>query len=150
MSEIHDDHQKLHHDPKEGFDPTEPAAAKIMFFVIGSVVLLVVTIVALQQYFDSVWNVAVEEKVLAAPAIVLQTQRNLEAWRLSHYEYTTPAKSTVRIPLAEARAMVLKDAAEGKTFYPAKPTVPKPEQPAAGATPAAAGAPAAGQQETKK
>lgn len=141
----HYDRPVTPHDPKEGFDATEPAARKIMVFVVGSVVLLVVTIVALQRYFDSVWFAAVEEKVLAAPAPDLQTQRNLEAWRLSHYEYTTPEKNRVRLPLETARTLVLKEAAEGKTFYPAKPTVPKPEEPAGEQAVAAA----AGKQETK-
>jgi len=123
------DHPVIPHDPKEGFDRTEPAAPKIAFFVIGSVLLLAITIIALQRYFDSVWYGAVEEKVLASPLVDLQNQRNLEAWRMSHYEYTTPAKNAVRLPLEQAREMFLKDAAAGKTFYPAKPTVPKPEEP---------------------
>lgn len=139
----HYDHPIIRHDPKEGFDATEPAARKIMVFVVGSVVLLVVTIVALQRYFDSVWFAAVEEKVLAAPAPDLQTQRDLESWRLTHFEYTTPEKTRVRLPLENARALVLKEAAAGKTFYPARPTVPKPEEPAP-----AAGA-GGGKQETK-
>jgi hypothetical protein len=48
---------------------------------------------------------------------------------MTHYEYTTPEKKEVRIPLEKAREMVLQDAAQGKTFYPAKPTMPKPEAP---------------------
>ena len=140
---------KLHHDPKEGYDVTEPAARKITFFVIGSVLLLAITIIALQRYFDSVWYVAVEEKVLAAPTVDLQTQRNLEAWRLSHYEYTTPAKTTVRIPVEQARETFLKEMAAGKTFYPAKATVPKPEEPA-GAAPATPDGKPEAKQENKK
>jgi len=129
MSDEQYNHPMRRPDPKEGFDATEPEAPRIFFFVIGSVVLLIVTIVALQRYFDTEWYGAVEEKVLAAPVVDLQTQRNLEAWRLSHYEYTTPAKNMVRIPIEQAREMFLKDSAAGKTFYPAKPTVPKPEEP---------------------
>jgi hypothetical protein len=143
MSDKHYDHPVPHHDPTEGYDPTEPAAPKITFFVVGSVILLVVTIVALQQYFDSVWYGSVEERVLAAPTVELGTQRNLEDWRLSHYEYTTAAKNRVRMPVAKAREMFLKESSQGKTFYPAQPTVPKPEEPAGVA-------PAAGKQEDKQ
>jgi hypothetical protein len=78
------------------------------------------------------------EQVLAVPGAELGDQRNLENWRLSHYEYADKSKTTVRIPLDRARELVLKDAAEGKTFYPAKPTEPKPEQPAQPAAGAAA------------
>ena len=81
----------------------------------------------------------------------LQSQRNLEAWRLSHYEFTTPEKNRVRVPLEKAREMFLKESAEGKTFYPAKATVPKPEEPAGepGAAPAADGK-QEGKQEAKQ
>ena len=33
----HYDREVIKHDPKEGFDPTEPASQQIMTFVIGSV-----------------------------------------------------------------------------------------------------------------
>lgn len=110
-------------------------------FVILSVGTLIVVIIALQNYFDSVWNVSVEEKVLAAPAPELKDQRALENWRFTHYEYTTPEKTEVRIPIERARELVLQEAKEGKTFYPARPTVPKAEEPAT---------PANGEAETKK
>lgn len=124
------DHEVIQHDPKEGFDPTEPAARQITGFVVGSVVLLVVVIAALNFYFNSVWEQSVQEKVLAAPGLQVREQRALEAWRMEHYEYTTPDKTTVRIPLERAREMFLADQAAGKTFYKALPTVPKPEEPA--------------------
>lgn len=126
----HYDHEVVKHDPKEGFDPTEPAAGQITLFVVLSVGTLIIVIVALQNYFESIWNVSVEEKVLAAPAPELQDQRNLENWRFTHYEYTTPEKTEVRLPLQRARELVLQEAREGKTFYPAKATAPKVEEPA--------------------
>ncbi len=125
----HYNHELVKHDPKEGFDPTEPAASRITMFVIVSVVTLAVVILALQNYFDGAWISAVETKVLTVAPPELKDQHALEAWRMTHYEYTTPDKKEVRIPLEKARELVLKDAAEGKTFYPAKPTTPKPEAP---------------------
>lgn len=127
--DAHYDHEVVKHDPKEGFDPSEPDAGRITMFVILSVGTLIVVIVALQNYFDSVWNISVEEKVLAAPAPELKDQRALENWRFTHYEYTTPEKNEVRIPIERARELVLQEAREGKTFYPAKPTAPKAEEP---------------------
>lgn len=137
------DHEVEHHDPKEGFDPTEPAARQITGFVVGSVLTLVVVIVALNIYFNTVWEESVYEKVLAAPGLEVREQRALEAWRMEHYEYTTPAKDTVRIPLERAREMFLADQAQGKTFYKALPTVPKPEEPAGAAPAEGEAAPAA-------
>ena len=126
--DVRDAISPVHHSPQEGFDPTEPEAARISFFVIGSVILLVLVIVALQRYFDGAWNEAVYEKVLSAPGAEVASQRSLEAWRLSHYEYTTPGKAQVRLPLDRAKELFLAEAAAGKTFYPAKATAPKIEE----------------------
>jgi hypothetical protein len=124
------DHETVPHDPREGFDRSEPAARKITLFVILSVITLVVTILALQAYFDKIWNEAVYEKVLAVPGEEVHELRSLSNWRLSHYEYTDPTKSSVRVPIDRAKELFLAEQAAGKTFYPAKPTEPKPEEPA--------------------
>jgi hypothetical protein len=137
------DHETAPHDPREGFDHSEPAARKITFFVIVSVITLVVTILALQSYFDKIWNEAVYEKVLSVPGAELGDLRSLTNWRLNHYEYNDPTKTSVRLPFERAKELFLAEQAAGKTFYPAKPTEPKPEEPV---TPAAPGAPEAGKQ----
>jgi hypothetical protein len=123
--DIHEHGLRTHHEASEGFDYSEPQTPKIWGFTIGSVIVLIVVIVALQQYFDKIWNDAVYEKVLAAPSQELQDQRNRDDWALTHYRYEDKSKGQVRIPLDQAQALFLKDAAEGKTFYPAKPTLPK-------------------------
>jgi hypothetical protein len=123
--DIHEHGLRTHHEASEGFDYSEPQTPKIWGFTIGSVIVLIVVIVALQQYFDKIWNDAVYEKVLAAPSQELQDQRNRDDWALTHYRYEDKTKGQVRIPLDQAQALFLKDAAEGKTFYPAKPTLPK-------------------------
>jgi|KBSMisStandDraft_5_1062788.scaffolds.fasta_scaffold115883_2 hypothetical protein len=142
------DHEVAHHDPKEGFDRSELDARKITLFVIVSVVTLVVTILALQSYFDKIWNEAVYEKVLAVPGEEVGEMRALSAWRLSHYEYADPTKTAVRMPFERAKELFLAEQAAGKTFYPAKPTEPKPEEPATPAPAAgeAGKAPEAGKQ----
>jgi hypothetical protein len=123
------DHEVAHHDPREGFDHSEPAARKITLFVIVSVITLVVTILAVQAYFDKLWNEAVFEKVLSVPGAQVGELRSLENWRLNHYEYADPSKTRVRIPYERAKELFLAEQAAGKTFYPAKPTEPKPEEP---------------------
>ncbi len=144
------DHELPHHDPQEGFDQSEPAARKITMFVIVSVITLVVTIAALQSYFEKIWNEAVYEKVLSVPGEEVGDLRSLSNWRLSHYEYADSTKTRVRIPYERAKELFLADQAAGKTFYPGKPTEPKPEEPATPApapgAPAAPGAPEAGKQ----
>ena len=141
-----------HHDPSEGFDRAEPNVTSIWLFTILSVVSLVVILVALQQYFVKIWSDAVTEKVLTAPDSQLQMVRGRDAWDLTHYMYLDKKAGQIRIPVDRATDLFLQEVAQGKPFYPGKPTVPKKEEPAAaatttpgaeGATPAA-GAPAAG------
>ena len=129
-------------DPREGFDRAEPSVGAIFGFAIGSLILLVITIFAIQQYFDHIWNEAVYEKVLAPPSEQLREVRGRDDWNLTHYLYMDKASGQVRIPVDQAMDLLLKDAAAGKTFYPAKATVPKKEEPAA-PVPGAPGAPGA-------
>jgi hypothetical protein len=133
---------RTHHEASEGFDNTEPAAGPIWGFTIGSVVILIVVIFALEQYFDKIWNDAVTEKVLEAPSPQLQDVRNRDNWLLTHYQYVDKPKGQVRIPMEQAKQLFLKESAEGKLFYPAKPTLPVKEDQNAPAPGAAAAAPA--------
>lgn len=128
-------------DPKEGFDRDEPSAGAIVGFAGGSLILLVLTILAIQQYFDHIWNQAVYEKVLAPPSEQLLEVRGRDDWNLTHYMYLDKATGQVRIPIEKAMELNLQDAAAGKTFYPAKAYVPKKEEPAV-AAPALGAAPA--------
>src|SRR5580658_2006686 len=117
-------------DPKEGFDRDEPSAGAIATFAISSLFLLVVTILAIQQYFDHIWSEAVYEKVLAPPSEQLREVRGRDDWNLTHYMYMDKASGQVRIPVDRAMELMLQDASAGKTFYPAKEYVPKKEEPA--------------------
>jgi len=117
-------------DPREGFDRGEPSAAAIAGFAIGSLLLLVLTIGAIQQYFDHIWSQAVYEKILAPPSEQLREVRGRDDWNLTHYMYMDKPSGQVRIPVDRAMELILADAAAGKTFYPAKATVPKKEEPA--------------------
>jgi hypothetical protein len=140
---VEDGHEVIPADPREGFDRDEPSAGAIALFAVGSLFLLVLTILAIQQYFDHIWNEAVYEKVLAPPSEQLKEVRGRDDWNLTHYMYMDKAAGQVRIPVDRAMELILQDAAAGKTFYPAKATVPKKEEPAVappapGATPGAA------------
>ncbi len=142
---VEDGREVIPADPHEGYDHQEPSAGAIAAFAIGSMVLLVLTIGAIQQYFDHIWNEAVYEKILAPPSEQLREVRGRDDWNLTHYMYMDKAAGQVRIPVDRAMDLILQDAAAGKTFYPAKATVPKKEEPAVAApVPGAApGAPAA-------
>jgi hypothetical protein len=153
MSDSHNedyDHPIAHHDPKEGFDPTEPDTPAIWLFTVGSIIGLVLVIVAVQGYFYQVYKEAVNDRVLTVPSELLQDVHNRDAWNLSHYMYGDLDKSSnrVRMPIDKAMQTFAAEAAAGKLFYPAKATAIKKEEPAATAAPAGAApagaAPAAG------
>ncbi len=153
MSDSHNedyDHPIAHHDPKEGFDPTEPDTPAIWLFTVGSIIGLVLVIVAVQGYFEQIYKDAVSERVLTVPSELLQDVHNRDAWNLSHYMYGDLDKSSnrVRMPIDKAMQTFAAEAAAGKLFYPAKATAIKKEEPAATAAPAGAApagaAPAAG------
>jgi hypothetical protein len=134
------DHPIAHHDPKEGFDPTEPNTPAIWLFTAGSIIGLILVIVAVQGYFEQIYKDAVSERVLTVPSELLQDVRNRDAWNLSHYMYGDLDKSSnrVRMPIDKAMQAFATEAAAGKLFYPAKATVIKKEEPDAAATPAGA------------
>ena len=137
------EHPIPHHDPQEGFDRSEPDSRAIWMFTIGSVVVLVLVIFAVQGYFEQVFQSALYERVLSVPSGQLQDLRNRDQWNLTHYMYGDLSKASgrVRIPIDKAMEMFASEAAAGKLFYPAKPTVPKKEESAdAAAAPAAASA----------
>jgi hypothetical protein len=131
-----------HHEPSEGFDHGEPNVKSIWAFTVVSIIVLVVMIVALQQYFVKIWSDAVSEKVLTAPDPQLQMVRGRDDWDLTHFMYLDKKTGQVRIPVERATDLFLQEVSAGKPFYPGKPTVPKKEEPAA-AAPAAPGAPGA-------
>jgi hypothetical protein len=131
-----------HHDPREGFDHGEPNVKSIWAFTVASILVLVLVIVALQQYFVKIWNDAVTEKVLTAPDAQLQMVRGRDDWDLTHFMYLDKKSGQVRIPVDRATDLFLQEVSAGKPFYPGKPTVPKKEEPAA-AAPAAPGTPGA-------
>ncbi len=136
-----------HATAKEGFDHTEPQSGAIVGFALGSVVLLIITILALQSYFNHIWEEAVYEKVLAPPSQQLLDLHNREDWNQTHYGYSDKASGAVRIPVDRATELFKEELKSGKLFYPAKNTVPKKEEPVAPVS--TAPAPAAGAPEKK-
>ena len=135
------EHDIRHASPTEGFDRAEPKVGAIVGFGIGSVILLVITILALQSYFNKIWQEAVYEKVLVPPSEQLIELHRKEDWFLTHYSWADKPKGTVRIPVDRAMELFAEEAASGKLFYPAKSYVPKKDD-AAGASGAPGAAPA--------
>ena len=103
------------------------------------------TIVALQVYFNKIWDEAVYEKVLAPPSEQLKALHYREDWYLTHYSFTDKKRVIGKeFRSIEAMEKFAAEAAAGKLFCPAKEYVPKKEEVAPGgsdACSAAAGQP---------
>ncbi|MEQ1946762.1 MAG: hypothetical protein ABL995_06225 [Bryobacteraceae bacterium] len=125
------DHQIERHDPAEGYDRSEPAVGSIFAFTAGSLILLTLVIVALQGYFEQVYQDAVHDKILTAPSSQLQTLRDRDNWNLSHYMYgdRNEKSGRVRIPIDKAMDELVQESSSGKLFYPAKASPVKKEDP---------------------
>lgn len=118
-------------DPGAGFDPGEPQAKMIAIFAGATVVLLAVVILAIQAYFDRVYQQQVYEKVLEPPSEQLRDLHAREDSELYSYKYIDRTKGLVRLPIERAMELLAKEAAEDRLPYPTKPTAPKPETPTA-------------------
>src|ERR1700730_8800338 len=103
-----------HHEPTEGFDRGEPNARSIWAFTIASILVLVLILVALQQYFTKIWNDAVYDKVLTVPDSQLQMVRGRDDWDLTHYMFLDKKTGQVRIPVERATDLFLQEVAGGK------------------------------------
>lgn len=119
------DHEVQRHDPSEGFDRTDPQVGAIAAFTIGSAVLLIMVILAVQAYFNKIWEQAVHDKILVPPSGQLLDLRGREDWNLTHYGYMDKPTGVVRLPLARATELFTQEVAAGKPFYPGKPSAPK-------------------------
>jgi hypothetical protein len=135
-----EDHEIRHADPKEGFDPAEPQVNAILWFGIGSIIMLILMILGVQAYFNKIWNEAVYEKILAPPSEELIHLHQREDWNLTHFGYFDQKSGAVRIPVSQAMESFAQEAAAGKLFYPAKDTSPAKDVPPATPAPVPGGA----------
>jgi hypothetical protein len=113
-----------------GFDLSEPRTRFIALFGVGTLIALVVIILALQAYVDRVKEQAIFERVLQPVSEDLRALHAREAAELNSYAYIDRAKGTVRLPISRAMELLSQEYAQGRLFYPAKPVPVKPPAPA--------------------
>ena len=101
----------------QGFDRSEPNVQFIAIFGAGTLVLLVVTVVALQYYYDRVLEEQVFVKVREPVAQTLVDLRAREDEELHSYRYLDREKGTVRLPIERAMELLANEAAQGKLKY---------------------------------
>jgi hypothetical protein len=146
-----------HHDITRAEHDTPPNT-KVIGLVVATVVILVVCVIAIVQYFDMSVSAEVDRKVLSRPSRALEALRATETLKLTRYAWVDQPKGVVRIPVARAAELVMNEwesrpselvawVDEAAATPPAPPqdgapTAPPPGAPAA---PPQDGAPAAPQ-----
>jgi hypothetical protein len=101
----------------QGFDRSEPNVRFIAIFGAGTLVLLVVAVLALQFYYDRVLEEQVFVKVQEPVAQTLVDLRAREDEELHSYRYLDREKGTVRLPIERAMELLANEAAQGKLKY---------------------------------
>ncbi len=123
----------------EGDHPHEyehrDANAKLLLLAgAAGVVLLLLSVAAVQLYYDWYKEGEIYQKVLAPPGEQLRDLRAREDAELGSFRYLDRQKGIVRIPIERAMELYAEEAAERKFRYPTNPMpVKTPEQLAAGA-----------------
>jgi hypothetical protein len=106
----------------QGFDRSEPNVRFIAIFGAGTLVLLVVAVLALQFYYDRVLEEQVFVKVQEPVAQNLVDLRAREDEALHSYRYLDREKGSIRLPIERAMELLASEAALGKLKYPQRPS----------------------------
>lgn len=105
----------------QGFDRSEPNVRFIAIFGAGTLVLLVVSVLALQYYYDRVLEEQVFVKVQEPVSQTLVDVRTREDEALHSYRYLDREKGTIRLPIERAMELLAAESAQGKLKYPQRP-----------------------------
>lgn len=116
------------------YDRSDPRALLIAGLGIASIIGLVLTILAVQAYFDHVREEASYQTVYAPVAQDLRDLHAKEAEELNTYKYLDRNKGTVQIPIGRAMQLLAEEAANHKLTYFQKPTPVKPVEGGAAAS----------------
>jgi hypothetical protein len=139
-----------HGDHPLSYDHTEPKYKGIGMFMAVTVVGLLIIGIAIQGYYELVYNTLEYERVLAPENWNLRDLRNKEQWELTQYGYVDKTKGVVRMPIDQAMQLAVQDATANKLPYPTNPYRVKTPEELAGQVPAVSQPGAAQVQATQK
>jgi hypothetical protein len=125
-----------HGDHPMSYDHTEPKYKGIGIFMAVTTVGLMIIGIAIQGYYELVYNNLEYQRVLAPENWTLRDLRNTEQWELTQYGYVDKTKGVVRMPIDQAMQLTAQDAAANKFAYPTAPYRVKTPEELAGQVPA--------------
>jgi hypothetical protein len=121
MSEEFHEPPGYDHSVAVGYEESDVRVGFIAWSGVGIVVFLIVTILAVQVYFDSLKN---EQEFVKLLEPVSEDYRNLRAREdaeLYSYKYVDREKGTVRLPLQRSMELLITEAESGNLFYARPP-----------------------------
>lgn len=121
MSEEFHEPPGYEHSVASGYEESDARVGFIAWSGVGIVVFLIVTILAVQVYFDSIKNQQEFVKLLEPVSEDYRNLRAREDAELYSYKYTDREKGTVRLPIQRAMDLVVSEAQSGSVFYPTRP-----------------------------
>src|SRR5450759_2335590 len=101
----------------QGFDRSEPNVRLIAIFGAGTLVLLVVAVLALRYYYDRVLEEQVFVKIQEPVSQTLVDVRAREDEALHSYRYLDREKGSIRLPIERAMELLASESAQGKLKY---------------------------------
>ncbi len=103
---------------EQGYEETDAQVGFIAWAGIGIVVFLIVTILSIQAYFDSMTQREEYVKVLEPVSEDYKNLRAREDSELFSYKYIDREKGAVRLPIQRAIDLVIAEAKAGQPAYP--------------------------------
>jgi hypothetical protein len=103
---------------EQGYEETDVRVGFIAWAGVGIIVFLVVTVLAIQAYFDSVHQREEYVKVLEPVSEDYKNLRAREDAELYSYKFVDREKGIVRLPIQRAMDLVVAEAKAGKPAYP--------------------------------
>jgi hypothetical protein len=105
------------HSVQVGYEESDVPVGWIAWAGFFTVVLIVVIILAMQAYFDSVKEQQIFVKVLEPVSEDYQNVKTREDQQLFSYSYQDREKGTVRLPIERAKSLLLEESQRGEFFY---------------------------------
>lgn len=121
MSEQFHEPAGYKHSIQAGYEETDANAGFIAWAGVGIVVFLIVTVLAVEVYFDGLQNHQEFVKLLEPVSEDFRNLRAREDAELHSYKYLDREAGTVRLPIQRAMDLVVSEAGAGKPFYPTNP-----------------------------
>jgi hypothetical protein len=103
------------------YDHTEPKGSLLLILIGLTVILLALTGIGIQYYYETLRESEIYERVLRPQNHQLRDLRSKEDQELHSYGYVDKATGKVRIPIERAMQVVAQEAKENRVKWPTTP-----------------------------